>query len=428
MRFNKLSDKQKKVFAWAHSPEYRRKYYAIICDGSIRSGKTVSMIAAFILWAMDNFDGQTFAICGKTIASTERNIIRPLTDTEDVKDFFNLRYTRSKGALIVEGLGKSNTFYIFGGKDEGSAALIQGVTLAGVLFDEVALMPRSFVEQAMARCSVEGATFWFNCNPEGPDHWFYTEWIKKAAARRALHLHFTMRDNPSLSDGKIEMYENMYDGVFYDRFIKGEWVKAEGLVYPMFDRRDALDEVPELPALAAPEYYISIDYGTINPTSMGLWRVWHGTAVRIKEDYYDSRNREDGDGIQLTDEEYYKRLERLAGGLKIESIIIDPSAASFITCIRRHGKYAVRKANNDVINGIRFTATLLKSGKIKILKSCKDCIREFGLYSWDEEAAEDKVIKANDHAMDEIRYFCYTILRHTAGFNDREKDERTGWI
>lgn len=108
------------------------------------------------------------------------------------------------------------------------------MTLAGVLFDEVALMPRSFVEQALARCSVEGATFWFSCNPEHPEHWFYKEWIQKAEERRALYLHFTMQDNPALSPQVIRRYERMYTGRFYERFVLGEWTAPEGQIYDMF--------------------------------------------------------------------------------------------------------------------------------------------------------------------------------------------------
>lgn len=128
--------------------------------------------------------------------------------------------------------GRENRFYIFGGKDEGSAALIQGMTLSGVMLDETALMPRSFCEQAIARCSVDNSRLWFNCNPENPAHWFYTEWIKKAVDKNCLYLHFTMDDNPSLSEEIKQRYKNLYSGSFYERFIEGKWVSCDGAVYP----------------------------------------------------------------------------------------------------------------------------------------------------------------------------------------------------
>src|SRR5699024_2024497 len=204
--------------------------------------------------------------------------------------------------------------------------------LAGVLLDEVALMPRSFVEQACARCSVEGSKLWFNCNPEGPSHWFYLTWVLEAGKRNMLHLHFTMDDNLSLSAAVKARYESLYSGVFYDRFIRGLWVVAEGLIYTMFNKDYHV--VPDVPR-PYDRYYISVDYGTVNPTSMGLWGRASGKWYRMREYYFDSRK----EGRQRTDEEHYFELERLAGDLPIRAVIVDPSAASFIEAIRRHGRF-----------------------------------------------------------------------------------------
>ena len=293
---------------------------------------------------------------------------------------------------------------MFGGKDEASYTLIQGRTLAGVLLDEVVLMPRSFVEQALTRCSVDGAKLWFSCNPGSPQHWFYTEWIKRNRERNALYLHFEMTDNPGLSQKTLERYQAMFSGVFYDRYIRGLWVVAEGLIYPMFDESCIVDELPE-----KGEYYVSCDYGTLNPFSAGLW-CWDGkAATRIREYYYSGRENQKN----KTDEEYADEIKKLIGEADVKSIIVDPSAASFIEVLRRRG-YMVRKANNDVNNGIMTTARFLQDGVIKIHRGCKDCIREFGLYRWDEKSADDRPIKENDHAMDETRYFAYTILKNKA--------------
>nr|DAU16895.1 MAG TPA: large terminase [Caudoviricetes sp.] len=299
-----------------------------------------------------------------------------------------------------------NRFYLFGGKDEGSAALIQGMTLAGVLLDEVTLMPRSFVEQALARCSVEGSKLWFNCNPEHPMHWFHEEWVKKHREKNCLYLHFTMRDNPSLTPAIIDRYEKLYSGAFYERFVLGRWVAAQGSVYPMFSQSAHVKEPPQ----GFEKFYISCDYGTVNPSSFGLWGLSTGVWYRIGEYYYDSRRV----GEQRTDSEHYSALLDLAGGRKIEAVIVDPSAASFIECIRRDGRFTVIPARNDVLDGIRRVSDSLKSGRILFSPACRDSIREFGLYRWEENSAKDAVRKENDHAMDDIRYFVSTVLNEDA--------------
>lgn len=393
-----ISLQQKKILAFPYS-----KYDAIICDGAVRSGKTSIMMWVFVRWAMENFSGQRFGICGKTVDSCSKNIIVPFTAMTLAKEKYTMRWRRSEKILEVRRGTTTNWFEVFGGKDESSAALIQGRTLAGVLLDEVALMPRSFVEQALARCSVDGNKKWFSCNPESPQHWFYLEWIKKHDERNTLYLHFTMRDNPGLTEKVIEQYESMFSGVFYDRFIRGLWVVAEGLVYPHFGEHCVVDEEP-----ASGRYYISVDYGTLNPFSAGLW-CWDGkNATRIREYYYSGRD----ERSNKTDEEYYIELEKLAGDLPVKSVVIDPSAASFIEVIQRHKRFRVQKAVNDVIPGIATTARYIQDGTIKVHRCCKDAIREFGLYRWDEKSTEDKPIKENDHAMDDIRYFTMTILRH----------------
>lgn len=394
-----ISKKQAKILAFPYT-----SYDALICDGAVRSGKTSIMMWAFVQWATENFSGQRFGICGKTVDSCIKNIVVPFMSMTLAKERYIIRWRRSDKILEVRRGASTNYFEVFGGKDEASYTLIQGRTLAGVLLDEVVLMPRSFVEQAMTRCSADGAKLWFSCNPGSPQHWFYTEWIKRRKERNALYLHFEMTDNPGLSQKTLERYQSMFSGVFYDRYIRGLWVLAEGIIYPMFGENCIVDNVPE-----SGEYYISCDYGTLNPFSAGLW-CWDGkTAIRICEYYYSGRETQKN----KTDEEYADEIEKLCGGLDIKSIIVDPSAASFIEVLRRRG-YMVRKANNDVLNGIITTGRFLQDGIIKIHRGCKDCIREFGLYCWDDKSTEDKPVKANDHAMDEVRYFVMTVLRHKA--------------
>lgn len=401
-----ISPKQQKILAFPYS-----KYDALICDGAVRSGKTSIMMWAFVRWAMENFSGQRFGVCGRTVDSCTKNIIVPFTAMSLAKERYIIRWRRGDKVMEVRRGAVTNYFEVFGGKDEASYTLIQGRTLAGVLLDEVVLMPRSFVEQALTRCSVDGAKLWFSCNPGSPQHWFYTEWIKRHKERNALYLHFEMTDNLGLSEKTLERYQNMFTGVFYDRYIRGLWVLAEGLVYD-FGEENIVDDVPE-----SGEYYISCDYGTLNPFSAGLW-CWDGkTATRIREYYYSGRE----EHRNKTDEEYYTELEKLVGELPVISVIVDPSAASFIEVIKRHGKFKVRKAVNDVLPGIATTARYLRSGALKIHRSCKAAIREFGLYRWDEKSTEDRPIKENDHAMDDTRYFAMTVLRRKVRDDNGEK-------
>ena len=386
--------------SWWKNPD-TKDLDAIICDGAVRSGKTTALTIGFMLWACNCFHQQSFALCGKTRTALRRNLLNPILPHLKALGF-RINEKPSYGYADVSFAGHSNRFYWFGGKDEASASLIQGITLAGVLLDEVALMPRSFVDQALARCSVPGSKIWFSCNPDKPSHWFYREWILKQREKRVLYLRFTMDDNLSLTPTIRRRYERFYQGAFYQRYVKGEWVAAQGLVYPMFRQETHVAEIPA----PAERYIISCDYGTVNPASFGLWGLCRGVWYRIRESYYDARQT----GLPRTDEEHYAALEQLAGDRTIEQVIVDPSAASFIACIRRHGRFAVVPAKNDVLTGIRRTADALRNGELRFSRTCKDAIREFSLYVWDENAAKDAPVKEYDHAMDDIRYFVATVL------------------
>lgn len=390
-----------KALCWWMPESPFNSYDAIICDGAVRSGKTLCMSVSFIAWAFSAFTDCSFALCGKTIASLRRNVITVILPV--LRELgFECSEKLSKNLVEISYGGVMNRFWLFGGKDEGSAALIQGMTLAGVLLDEVTLMPRSFVEQALARCSVDGSKLWFNCNPEHPMHWFHEEWVKKHEEKNCFYLHFTMKDNPSLTPAIIRRYEKLYSGAFYERFVLGRWVAAQGCVYPMFSHEKHVVDPPD----SLGQYYISCDYGTVNPSSFGLWGEHGGKWYRIKEYYFNSRT----EGSQRTDSEHYDALCDLAGSLRIEAVIVDPSAASFIECIRRAGRFRVIPAQNDVIDGIRRVSDCLKEQKILFSPECKDAIKEFGLYRWEENAVKDAVRKENDHAMDDIRYFVSTVV------------------
>lgn len=395
-----FSEKQRTVMDWWKEESEHHSREAIFCDGAVRSGKTLAMGLSFFQWAMTEFSDKKFGICGKTIGSVRRNLLSVVKPHLEGKDR-EWKEKRSENLVILRWGGNVNEFYLFGGKDEASADYIQGITLAGVLLDEAALMPRSFVEQALARCSETGSRLWFNCNPAGPRHWLYLEWVQEADAKNCLRLHFTMKDNPGLSASVRKRYESLYVGVFYRRYILGEWVQAEGRVYDFFNEK-MVGTVPE----HCDKWYISCDYGTVNPTSMGLWGRSGGIWYRVKEFYFDSRREQH----QMTDAEYASALERLADGRTLSAVIVDPSAASFMEVLRRRG-LTVRKAKNDVLSGIRLTSDLLKSGKVVICAGCDDCLREMDEYVWDlSSGSGDRVKKEHDHAMDDMRYFVSTVL------------------
>ena len=405
-KFKPFSLKQKKVLTWWLPESPVSDYDGIIADGSIRSGKTVSMALSFVMWAMFTFEEQNFAMCGKTIGSFRRNVLMVLKLMLRSRGY-KVKDHRADNYLEITRKGVTNFFYIFGGKDERSQDLIQGITLAGLLCDEVALMPESFVNQATGRCSVDGSKFWFNCNPDGPYHWFKLNWIDKAKEKGLLYLHFTMADNLSLSEKIKQRYASLYTGVFYQRYILGLWVVAEGIIYDMFS--EAKHVVETIISAVNPKYYVSCDYGTQNATVFLLWQEGLGGKWYCIDEYYYSGRDE---STQKTDNAYADDLEKFIAGRKIEAIVIDPAAASFIALLRERG-HKIRKARNDVLDGIRFVGMQLNMENILFLRKCKNTLQEFASYIWDAKACErgeDKPIKQHDHAMDAVRYFCYTII------------------
>lgn len=404
-KWGKLSARQKKVMTWwCHKSPYAN-YDGIIADGAIRSGKTVSMGFSFAIWAMTTFNHEHFAICGKTVSSLRRNVIETLTKQLRARGYF-VQQRRSENSIIISKGDVVNTFYLFGGKDESSQDLIQGVTLAGVLLDEVALMPESFVNQATARCSVAGSKWWFNCNPAGPFHWFRQKWILQHKKKKIVYLHFTMDDNLFLSERIKQRYRNQYSGVFYQRYILGLWVAAEGLVYDMFSySRHILRKFVHTEG----DYYVSSDFGTQNPTVFLLWRKEFNSErwICLKEYYYSGRD----SMKQKTVSEYADDLEDMLDGIRPRYVIVDPSASPLIIELKKRG-LRVKQATNDVQDGISDVATLLHRNMLAFHSDCKYTISEFGEYFWDKKASdrgEDKPVKEKDHAMDAIRYFVRTM-------------------
>ena len=419
-KFQKFSKKQRQIFTWWLPNSPVREAGGIIADGAIRSGKTVSMSLSYTMWSMANYDGQNFIMAGKTISSFKRNVLQNLKLMLTSRGYHWIYHISGDfpNMLEVSRNGRTNYFYIFGGKDEGSQDLVQGITAAGAFFDEVALMPESFVNQATARCSVEGATWWFNCNPSGPMHWFKLEWIDKRIKKRLLYLHFTMDDNLSLSEKVKEKYRAMYAGVFYLRYIKGLWAVAEGLIYTMLtDDNLYTDQERPVALKNTAMKAITVDYGTTNPCV--FLEVWDdGQTIWIEQEYrWDSRSEEARRSAnpQRTDAQYADDMTEFMGMEPQDQcmVVVDPSAASFITELRSRGLY-VKPANNEVADGIRVVGSLLANRNIRINKdNCKGLISEMQSYVWDDKAAErgeEKPVKQKNHGPDALRYYCYTVL------------------
>lgn len=407
MHYSPFSKKQRMILNWWADGSPVRDASGIIADGAIRSGKTLSMSLSFVIWAMTTFDGQNLGMAGKTIASFRRNVLTQLKTMLSARGYTAVDH-RADNLLVVSQGDRQNYFYIFGGKDESSQDLIQGITLAGIFLDEVALMPESFVSQATGRCSVAGSKYWFNCNPSGPLHWFKVNWIDKKDEKGLLYLHFTMADNLSLAEDIKQRYRAMYTGIFYSRYILGLWCMAEGMIYDLFDRTKHVKAFPA--GATALQSYVSCDYGTQNATCFLLWqqastdRKWYA----VREYYYSGRDSKK----QKTDRQYADDYIRWIQADRPKAFILDPAAASYAAELRERG-VPVLKAQNDVQDGIRVTAAAMDAGSFFISPDCRNLISEIQQYAWDPKAAargQDQPIKIRDHACDAMRYFIYTVL------------------
>lgn len=364
-----------------------------ILEGAVRSGKTWISLVLWMFFAAGAPKDAPLLMAGKTLTTLKRNALDILSTLSGG----HFTYSLSK----KEGLLFGRKVYLEGVSDARSENKIRGMSLYGAYCDELSLFPEAFFNMLLSRLSMEGAKCFATTNPDSPNHWLKRKFLDRSDLD-LLRVRFSMEDNTFLPADYIENLKREYTGVFYKRFVLGEWAAASGLVYPMFSEEK---HVKALPMPDTGLFYISVDYGTLNPCSMGLWFAADGKAYRLGEYYYDGRKT----SRLKTDAEYYGELERLAGSLPIQYVVVDPSAASFMEEIRRHGRFSVRKANNRVLDGIRRVSTLLTDGKILINPHCKAIIKEFSEYVWDEDAGEDRVIKECDHAMDDMRYFISTV-------------------
>lgn len=412
MTLSKLSPKQTALLKWCHKPSTKDKYDAIICDGAVRSGKTVVMITSFILWAMRNFNGANFGICGKTVRSAERNIIQPLQQIADITQYFKVKYTRSINILEISTDTQKNYFYVFGGKDESSYMLVQGITLSGVMFDEVALMPRSFVDQAIARTlSIKNAKLWFNCNPESPSHWFYKDWILDPDNKhKALHLHFLMSDNPTLDDEQLEEAKSKFSGVFYQRYIQGLWVVAEGAIYKIFseNKQKYYTDKPDYDYIQ-----VGIDFGGNGSAhtfcAAGLKHNFSKLTILMTE-----RHKATGlspDDLYSLLDKFIKRVESKYN--KVMLMYADSAEQTLINGIKTKFSIPVRNSiKNPIIDRIRATTTLMAEGRFFITKDCESLDKALCGAVYDSKKLDDTRLDNGTSDIDSLDAFEYSWERY----------------
>lgn len=427
-KYKPFSIKQKKVLTWWTDASPCSTYDAIICDGAVRSGKTLIMSLSFVIWSMSSYNLVNFGMAGKSVGSFKRNVWVPLKNML-IRRGYSIRKHKdvdSSNAYIISKNGIENYYYIFGGKDERSQDFLQGFTAGGFLLDEVALMPEGFVNQAVARCSIEGSKIWFNCNPAGPFHWFKTKWIDNLKEKNAIRIHFLLEDNPSLSFAVIAKYKRMFTGLFYERYILGLWSLAEGTIYSMFNRSMVIDKVPSLVKIV--NKWIGVDYGQSNATVFLLCGLGSDNKFYILDEFYHEGK---SASIQKSPLKYTKDfrswlIKNGKEGMPVvyEDIFIDPSAKGFILQLHEEGIKRIKKANNEVNRGIELISSMLDNDSIRVLSKCKSTINEFSTYRWDpkyQEKGVDKPIKQNDHAMDSLRYIINNkrqVMQKLVGLNN----------
>jgi PBSX family phage terminase large subunit len=362
-----------------------------ILQGSVRSGKTWVSLVLWAFWVASMPADRAYLMVAKTLTSLRRNCLDLLQTLVGTANFI-YSIPQKQGLLF------GRMIYLEGANDLRAETKIRGMTLQGAYCDELTLFTEDFFAMLLSRLSERGARLLATTNPDTPTHWLKENYLDREADLDILSVRFTIDDNPYLDLKYVENIKKEYTGSFYSRFILGEWTRAEGLIYSLFDVDKHV--VPTIDR-AYSKYQVSVDYGTKDPHSMGLWGLCDGIWYRVREYYHDGRK-----SGEKTDEQYYQDLLRFTDDLKIHSVIVDPSAASFITTIRC--KFPVWKANNTVLDGIRCTASALHLGLIKFNDCCANTIKSFQSYSWDDKSKDEKPLHENSHAPDDVRYFVYT--------------------
>lgn len=389
-----------------------------VAEGGKRGGKNVLITMAYCT-ILEKHPSRIHLIAGVSTATARLNILD--CDGFGLKNYFEGRCRegvyQNRDCLYIQTATGEKVVLISGGGKVGDEKLIKGNTYGTAYITEANECSKIFIQEVFDRTlSSPDRKIFHDLNPKAEAHWYYQDVLNfheeklKANPKYGLNYgHFTIADNMSISDDQLRAVLSTYDrkSVWYARDILGQRKMAEGLVYPMFSMEKHVVK-GVIPYSSRHRYYVSIDYGTVNPFAAGLWDfdpVSH-KAIMIRELYYrgGSANRTDNEG-------YYRLLKKLIGDIKIEYIIIDPSASSMIETIEKYAEWLVVRADNDVLNGIQDVTKYLNMGLLLFHESCKETFKEFDQYSWDEESGEDAVIKEFDHSMDMIRYFCRTALR-----------------
>lgn len=364
-----------------------------IWEGSVSSGKTITSIVRWISYIKNAPRGRLLMV-GKTERTLKRNVLDDLQAIVGSKNYKK----KGDGEIVVYG----RVIDLVGANDERAQDKIRGGTYAGAYCDEVTLYPESFFQMLVTRLRVTGAKLFGTTNPDSPYHWLKENYLDNKKLDLKV-FSFTMDDNPNLDPGYVDAMKKAFTGLWYKRFILGLWVMAAGVVYDVFkDDKHKIDKLPD----TFDKYYITMDYGTNNPCVFLLIGKKDNKYYVIKEFYHEGRK----EG-QKTDSYYAKELIKFTQGYKITRYFLDPSASSFKTELKEHGIFTT-DADNDVLDGIRKTASIIDDCRLFIHKSCKNLLKEFSSYIWDEKAGkkgQDKPVKANDHGLDALRYLIFSL-------------------
>ena len=370
-----------------------------LLEGSVSSGKTWISLVLWAFWVKTMPDDGLYMMCAKSLTTLKRNCLLLLQELVGENNF-----TFSVPAKEGQLFGRKVLFE--GANDARSEAKIRGLTLQGAYCDELTQFPQDFYTMLLSRLRKPGAKLFATTNPDSPSHWLKANYIDRKDELDFLDVKFLLDDNTTLPADYVENIKREYTGIFYERFILGNWMLAEGLIYPMY--RDAISPPPDDWESRAEQMYLSIDYGTLNAFAALLWAKIDGVSYAVDGYYYSGRT----EGATKTDEEYADEIDKRFGRFGNEwsklRVIVDPSAASFIAELRRHKKYLVMQAKNAVLDGIRETASAMAQGKIKISPTLKDWQREAEGYVWDNSSGEDRPVKVEDHYMDSMRYYVAT--------------------
>lgn len=365
-----------------------------ILEGSVSSGKTWISLVLWAFWVSTMPEDGLYMMCAKSLTALKNNCLILLQDLVGESNF-TFSVSSKQGTLF----GRRIIFE--GANDARAESKIRGVTLQGAYCDELTQFPEDFFTMLLSRLRRPNAKLIATTNPDSPAHWLKVNYIDNEKLN-LLDMKFMLDDNTTLTEDYVKNIKLEYTGIFYERFILGKWVLAEGLIYPMY--QNALENVPE----SVPDLWVlSVDYGTQNAFAGLLWGRYDGVWYAVDGYYHSGRDT----NIQKTDDEYGRDLEKFVRKYTDKKIpvVIDPSASSFIALLRKTRWANVRKADNAVLDGIRETATAMQKGLIKINPAIKEWKKEVEGYVWDEKSTEEKPVKVNDHYMDSMRYFVKTF-------------------